>query len=312
MDSVGVFLYFGGDIVVENGSVGYSISHRRPTRVPRSINLFDLVELVCRMLNIDSSKFSIKLCTKYGFMERSCWTEVLIHIEDDGVLEFVMQCPNMQILHLYVETQSINPTVVYNEPDDSYIQHVSDGGHFNQAGYRRIMQYISGAWKWIMGSTFHRRNEYFDTNTADPKTEVASPDQGDANTHVDNIDTEPDTSSDEFDEEPADAEHEDIMHEGTSSRPVRGETSQRQVTPFLSSTHEMPPFFTTVFGEEIPDSIGVPSGRTSYYNTERCELSINMMFKDKQDLIASVKDYSVRIVRREYTVVESTCTLWKI
>ncbi|KZV27370.1 hypothetical protein F511_02479 [Dorcoceras hygrometricum] len=59
------------------------------------------------------------------------------------------------------------------------------------------------------------------------QAEVASPDQGDANTHVDNIDTEPDTSSDESDEEPADAEHEDIMHEGTSSRPVRGETSQR-------------------------------------------------------------------------------------
>ncbi|KZV43810.1 hypothetical protein F511_41501 [Dorcoceras hygrometricum] len=37
-----------------------------------------------------------------------------------------------------------------------------------------------------------------------------------------------------------------------------------------------------------------------------------MMFKDKQDLIASVKDYSVRIVRREYTVMESTRTLWKV
>ncbi|KZV35054.1 hypothetical protein F511_04359 [Dorcoceras hygrometricum] len=78
---------------------------------------------------------------------------------------------------------------------------------------------------------------------------------------------------------------------------------------FLSSTHEMPPFFTDVFGEEIPDSIGAPSGRTSYYNMDRGELSVNMIFKDKQDLIVSVKDYSIRIVRREYIVVENTQTL---
>ncbi|XP_073130798.1 uncharacterized protein [Henckelia pumila] len=37
-----------------------------------------------------------------------------------------------------------------------------------------------------------------------------------------------------------------------------------------------------------------------------------MVFKDKKDLIASVKDYSVRVSRREYLVVESTRILWKI
>ncbi|KZV31564.1 hypothetical protein F511_07415 [Dorcoceras hygrometricum] len=168
-------------------------------------------------------------------------------------------------------------------------------------------QHGSGSWdQHVTGG-----NGYFDTNAADNEIELASPDQGDVNTHVENSDTEPETSSDESDEEPANDEHEDNMHEGISSRHVRGDTSQRQVTPFLSNTQEMPSFFTTLFGEEIPDSIGVPSGRTSYYNTERDELSVNMMFKDKQDLIASVKDYSVRIVRREYTVVESTRNLWK-
>ncbi|KZT76477.1 ORESARA 9 family protein [Dorcoceras hygrometricum] len=196
------------------------------------------------MLNIDKSKFSIKLSTKYAFMEKSRWTEVLVHIYDDGVLELIVQCPNMQILHLYVERQSINPTVGYNEPDDSYIQHVSDGRRFNQAGtstydvFHEPLIYVpqvteglcnislehgSGSWD----QHFTGGNEYFDTNTADNEIEVASPDQGDANTHVDNIDTEPDTSSDESDEEPADDEHEDIMHEGTiiSSRPRRNFTT---------------------------------------------------------------------------------------
>ncbi|KZV23523.1 Alpha/beta-Hydrolases superfamily protein isoform 1 [Dorcoceras hygrometricum] len=93
----------------------------------------------------------------------------------------------------------------------------------------------------------------FDTNTADHEIELASPDQGDANIHVDNNDTEQEISSDDSDEKPANDEHEDNMHEGTSSRHVRGDTLQRQ----------------TVFGEDIPGSIGVPSGRTSYYNTKR-------------------------------------------
>ncbi|KZV33329.1 hypothetical protein F511_41607 [Dorcoceras hygrometricum] len=98
----------------------------------------------------------------------------------------------MQILHLYVETDSINPNLGYNEPD-SY-QHVFEGGFFNQPG-----------------------DEFFDTNTADHEIELASPDQGDANTHVGFSDTEPEISSDESDEEPTNDEHEDNVHEGTSS-----------------------------------------------------------------------------------------------
>ncbi|KZV46910.1 hypothetical protein F511_06152 [Dorcoceras hygrometricum] len=149
-----------------------------------------------------------------------------------------MQCPNMQILHLYVETQSINPTVCYNEPDDSYIQHVSDGGRFNQAGTSTYdefhepqiyvpqvteglcnisLEHGSGSWD----QHFTGGNEYFDTNIADHEIELAYPDQGDANTHVNNSDTEPETSSEESDEESANDEHEDNMHEGTSSRHVR-------------------------------------------------------------------------------------------
>ncbi|XP_073121855.1 uncharacterized protein [Henckelia pumila] len=75
----------------------------------------------------------------------------------------------------------------------------------------------------------------------------------------------------------------------------------------------MPSFFNKYFGEETPDSIGVPVGaRASYYNLERGELGVNMLFKDKNDLIASVKYYSVRVSRREYRVVDSTRILLKV
>ncbi|XP_075515353.1 uncharacterized protein LOC142549994 [Primulina tabacum] len=75
----------------------------------------------------------------------------------------------------------------------------------------------------------------------------------------------------------------------------------------------MPSFFNKFFGEEPPDSVDVPSGvQTSYYNPDRGELCVNMLFKDKNNLIASVKDYSVRVVRREYRVVDRTRILWKL
>ncbi|XP_073153839.1 uncharacterized protein [Henckelia pumila] len=101
--------------------------------------------------------------------------------------------------------------------------------------------------------------------------------------------------------------------EGTSYRPPPRKTLQRQVVPFISTNSEMPSFFNKYFGEETPDSIDVPVGaRASYYNPERGELGANMLFKDKNDLIASVKDYSVGFYRREYRVIDSTSILWKI
>ncbi|KZV46909.1 hypothetical protein F511_06151 [Dorcoceras hygrometricum] len=83
--------------------------------------------------------------------------------------------------------------------------------------YNITLEHRSGSWDQHVT----KGNEYFDTNIADHEIELAYPDQGDANTHVNNSDTEPETSSEESDEESANDEHEDNMHEGTSSRHVR-------------------------------------------------------------------------------------------
>lgn len=39
-------------------------------------------------------------------MEQSSWNEFVVNIVDNDALEFKMQYPNMQMLHLYVETES--------------------------------------------------------------------------------------------------------------------------------------------------------------------------------------------------------------
>ncbi|XP_075500170.1 uncharacterized protein LOC142538757 [Primulina tabacum] len=76
---------------------------------------------------------------------------------------------------------------------------------------------------------------------------------------------------------------------------------------------EIPQFFNQVYDEQIPDSFGIPSAsRTNFYNPERPELDVKMVFKSKGDLIASVRDFSVRVLRRKYIVVQSSPTIWKV
>ncbi|XP_073152605.1 uncharacterized protein [Henckelia pumila] len=76
---------------------------------------------------------------------------------------------------------------------------------------------------------------------------------------------------------------------------------------------EIPQFFNTVYDEQIPDSFGLSSrSRTKFYDSARPELCAKMVFKNKTELMASVKDFSVRIARREYVVVQSSPTIWKI
>ncbi|XP_075504383.1 uncharacterized protein LOC142541808 [Primulina tabacum] len=76
---------------------------------------------------------------------------------------------------------------------------------------------------------------------------------------------------------------------------------------------KIPQFFNEVYDEQIPDSFGIPaSSRTNFYNPERPDLGVKMVFKSKGDLIASVKDFSVRVLRREYIVVQRSPTIWKV
>ncbi|XP_073036545.1 uncharacterized protein [Primulina eburnea] len=120
-------------------------------------------------------------------------------------------------------------------------------------------------------------------------------------------DSEPDTPvGDDSDEEGNEDAFENV------SEQLHGATSD--IVPLdVSNIYEMPQFFSAVYEEQCPDSVGVSSGsQTVFYNPEKGELHKNMVFRSKKELIAAVKDFSVRCVRREYRVVESTPTLWKV
>ncbi|XP_075489376.1 uncharacterized protein LOC142528233 [Primulina tabacum] len=112
-----------------------------------------------------------------------------------------------------------------------------------------------------------------------------------------------------------DDHHVENANEGTSARVLMSGATMTENIPIAPEQHlrEIPQFFNEVYDEQIPYSFGIPSSsRTNFYNPERPELGVKMVFKSKSDLIASVKDFSVRVLRREYIVVQSSPTIWKV
>ncbi|KAL0454742.1 UNVERIFIED_CONTAM: hypothetical protein Slati_0813400 [Sesamum latifolium] len=77
--------------------------------------------------------------------------------------------------------------------------------------------------------------------------------------------------------------------------------------------YTVPPFFCTTHPEIPTDSIDVPTGNWGhFYDSNTGELALRMIFKSKDHLKASVQNFSVRVARREYKVVESNPKLWKV
>ncbi|KAL0403988.1 UNVERIFIED_CONTAM: hypothetical protein Sradi_2039600 [Sesamum radiatum] len=73
------------------------------------------------------------------------------------------------------------------------------------------------------------------------------------------------------------------------------------------------PFFAQTFPEIPADSIDVPTLKyTKFYDSRKGKLDIGMVFKSKDHLMWAVKDYSIRHAMREYVVVESSRSVWKV
>ncbi|KZV26915.1 serine/threonine-protein phosphatase 7 long form [Dorcoceras hygrometricum] len=149
MDSVALLLYIGGNIIIEHNTVQYSTSATKATRVSRSISFRELKEKVYSLLNIDSSKFTLKLSSKYSFNDKSRYVEAHLQIDDDNNLQFMLDISNeMQCLELFIETEPIERHVAVDDPE-SYIPRITQGLNalgFNSVGYNEDASTSAFAW----------------------------------------------------------------------------------------------------------------------------------------------------------------------
>ncbi|KZV26836.1 serine/threonine-protein phosphatase 7 long form [Dorcoceras hygrometricum] len=136
MDSVALLLYIGDNVIIEHNTVQYSTSATKTTRVSRSISFRELKEKVYRLLNIDSSKFILKLSSKYSFSDKSRYVEAHLQIDDDNNLQFMSDISNeMQCIELFIETEPIDRHVHVDDPE-SYIPCITLG--FNTLGLNSV------------------------------------------------------------------------------------------------------------------------------------------------------------------------------
>ncbi|XP_075507588.1 uncharacterized protein LOC142544424 [Primulina tabacum] len=362
MDTMRGLLYVGGYVIIEDGRVGYSIPATRTIKISRSITFSQLVNFVHRKLDIDPSKFCIKLSTKYCYSSLARYNEEHVYITDDDSLQFMFELPTLDCMYLSVDsspvlqnvsdydfdavipviTQGLG-TVGLNEARPSMYHIDEQSGHTysgidtgpwdhhitadTEEDYARGMN-TTREWDFTSRGWDHHitgpsgvdvawgssRTGQLDANIPAPITEHM-PEQddlfGDSSHHVMNSDDDLyATSSDGEDDH-----HVDNANEGTSARVLMSGATMTENIPIAPEQHlrEIPQFFNEVYHEQIPDSFGIPSAsRTNFYNPERPELGVKMVFNRKGELIASVKDFSVRVLRREYIVVESSPTIWKV
>ncbi|XP_073312068.1 uncharacterized protein [Primulina huaijiensis] len=384
MDTVRALLYVGGYVIIADGRVGYSIPATRPIKIPRSTTFSQLLNHVHRKLEIDPSKFCIKLSTKYCYSSLSRYIEEHVYITDDDSLQFMLELPTLDCMYLYVDSspvlQSVSDydfdavlpvitqglgTIGVNEagpsmynvdeqsaqtssgidtgPWDHHITTHTEEDYAWGMNRTRELDFTSGGWDhhitvpsgvdFAWGSS---RTGQLDLNSWVPEENTTNVRHFDSSAQAANIPSPITEHMDEQDDLFGDSSHqvmnsdddfyatssdgEDDHHvenanEGSSPRVLMSGATMTENIPIAPEQHlrEIPQFFNEVYDEQIPDSFGIPSSsRTNFYNPERPELGVKMVFKSKGDLIASVKDFSVRVLRREYIVVQSSPTIWKV
>ncbi|XP_075473334.1 uncharacterized protein LOC142504342 [Primulina tabacum] len=271
-------------------------------------------------------------------MDKSHCVEVHLDINDDNNLQFMLDSINeMRCIELYILTDFVEHNVHLEVPE-SYIPCITEG--FNSMGFNDEAGWDSGARGWYSVDTNHAGFDcspsVHPSGSSHVLTPVVPDEQRsrelslDVHLHATEIPTEPDTTASETDEDeheeenatfsdigPSHTDTGDHMHaypfEVISNLEHRPDALPLSVSPVGLPLYDVPQFFSTIYDEQCPDSVGIPSASNlRYYNADKGELCTNMIFKDKKHLIAAVKDFSVRVARREYQVVESTKTLWKV
>ncbi|KAL0352401.1 UNVERIFIED_CONTAM: hypothetical protein Scaly_1628800 [Sesamum calycinum] len=153
-------------------------------------------------------------------------------------------------------------------------------------------------------------SENFIPNENDPEDPT-----GDSFVNESDVASEPDEA--EYPIPPEDGpNHVDINVMAATLAQRGAETSSEPALPDMNTQptlYRSIPFFAQTFPEIPADSVDVPNLRyAKFYNKSEARLDKGMLFKTKEELMEAVQDHSIRHARREYYVIESSKTKWKV
>ncbi|KAL8476008.1 hypothetical protein ACS0TY_028609 [Phlomoides rotata] len=243
-------------------------------RVDRRTDYNDLLRLLSGMTGLDLNIYSLKVSAKYPY------TSDIYPITCNRDLWFFFD-PNADLrsVELFVEQEMILP------PQNS---HLPMNDVFNQ-----YASYITGESERPTFTNVNANNDReFTRGVDDIPCDAFGP-------------NDPPNSEPEDDEGYLDDE--DHPFEGHNSTFGDVQPQSATVHPSLSRAS----FFDSPYQDVPIDSIGIPAADLTY-DDDVGDLQKGMVFSNKDQLKAAVKNYSIRHALREYAVTESTPRIWRV
>ncbi|KAL0308096.1 UNVERIFIED_CONTAM: hypothetical protein Sangu_2993800 [Sesamum angustifolium] len=282
-NTVDIVIYFGGQWIISNDSVGYDRPPIGFINISRTTTFDELELMLYEELGFSRNDFKLQIHFKYITLNFGQRKEAVMPIKKDRDLQYFFNPMTGYVsIDIFVQAEKIREMVV---PDDPAVSEWGPSSYASHPGHAGPSDYAGP-------SSFAGPSDYAGTSSpAGPSVSSEQDDEPEADSMLNNehVDSEPD----------------EVEVEGlTTNNPENNdEVSIEVMIDVLGNT-----------ASEVPaDSIDIPTGAWgNFYDSNTGELARGMVFKSKDHLKASVQDFSVRFARREYRVVESKPKLWKV
>ncbi|KAL8483073.1 hypothetical protein ACS0TY_025936 [Phlomoides rotata] len=273
MNDIGLIVHCGG-------------VHLGLQRVDRRTDYNGLLRLLSEMTGFDLNEYSLKVSAKFPY------TSDIYSITCDRDLWFFFY-PNADLrsVEVFVEQEMILPPRTSHFPMNdvlnqyaSYITGESERPAFTNVNFPSAI------------------NNYVPTSNANDDEEFKRGDDVPCDAFGPNeaIHSEPDDDEGDLDDE----DHPFDDHVQTNV-PVQLQSAAAH--PILSRAS----FFDSPYQDLTIDSIGIPTADLTYDDNVG-NLQKGMVFSNKDQLQAAVKNYSIRHALREFAVTESTPRSWRV
>ena len=122
-----VSLYWGGEVVMENNSVGYSLPAQCHIKLPFTIEYDKLISLLCKKLSVRKRSVILKVTEKYPYFVTpqgvAFYSE--FNIDDDETLSDFLRTPDecreflvITMLEMYVKVEDVPKNEVVRSRDN--------------------------------------------------------------------------------------------------------------------------------------------------------------------------------------------------
>ncbi|KAL0343925.1 UNVERIFIED_CONTAM: hypothetical protein Sangu_1279900 [Sesamum angustifolium] len=307
-NTVDIVIYFGGQWIISNDSVGYDRPPIGFINISRTTTFVELELMLYEELGFSRNDFKLQIHFKYITLNFGQRKEAVMPIKKDRDLQYFFNPMTGYVsIDIFVQAEKIREMVV---PDDPAVSEWSTYMSMLTQELSSVPVVTQSMGRFGINDDYPGPSSYASpSDYAGPSSFAGPSDYTGTSSHAG-----PSVSNEQDDEPEADSF---LNNEHVNSEPdeveVEGLTTNNPENNDEVSIEVMIDVLGNTANDVPADSIDIPTGAWgNFYDSNTGELAIGMVFKSKDHLKASVQDFSVRYARQEYRMVESKPKLWKV